>query len=721
MNFPVNRSGDLNYDTYFLYQTVDGSAKAGTDYTATSGIFKLPAGALSANLGVTTLGSSVVYPDKSFTLNLTNAIGVGPAPNFTEQQTFVTGSTPSSVTAADLNGDGKPDLIIANAHSNTVSVYLNTTAPGATMPSFSAQYSFATGAGPASVITADINGDGKPDIIVANEGDFASVLLNTTPTGAITPSFAAQQSLDVYLSVSVTVADINGDGKPDLIFADSTGGGDVLLNTTPTGSLTVSFTDQPIPAGLFSASVTVADLNNDGKPDIIVSADSQDNNVYVFLNTTAPGATIPTFAPRQSFPTGITPQSVRTADINGDGRPDIIVANQNGDTVSVLLNTTAPGAAIPSFAAQQIYDAGDGEYGLSVADVNGDGRPDIIVTNYGSDAVSILLNITAPGATTPSFITTQSFATGYGSFSIATADLNNDGKPDIIVGNYFSNTVSVLLNTTPAPMAAVNFPPQLNFATGNSPTSVTVKDVNGDGLPDLVVANTASNTVSVLLNTTAPGAITPSFAAQQTFATGSSPASVTVKDVNGDGLPDLVVANTASNTVSVLLNTQYSASISPASIAGTIQYKVPVLSLSSTSLDFGNTNEGVTSPSQTVTLKNIGDASITGMSFTFSGGGNDDFSENSDCGSTLTNGSKCNINITFTPSSSGTRSTTLVITSSAPTSPDIINLAGIGNAAASGDGGSGTTSSGGGGVLGVLGLLILTGLVGLQRRRVPRN
>ena len=84
---------------------------------------------------------------------------------------------------------------------------------------------------------------------------------------------------------------------------------------------------------------------------------------------------------------------------------------------------------------------------------------------------------------------------------------------------------------------------------------MTAADVNGDGKPDLIVANSNDNTVSVLLNTTAPGAATPSFATQQTFATGNTPVSVTAADLNGDGKPDLIVANETDNTVSVLLNT----------------------------------------------------------------------------------------------------------------------------------------------------------------------
>src|SRR5882724_5264474 len=214
------------------------------------------------------------------------------------------------------------------------------------------------------------------------------------------------------------------------------------------------------------------------------------------------------FAAKQDFDTGASPRSVTVGDLNGDGKLDLAVANVNSNTLSVLLNTTAPGAATTSFATKQDFATGTAPVSVRVGDLNRDGKLDLAVVNIISNTVSVLLNTTSPGAATSHFASKQDFATGDGPVSVTVGDLNGDGKLDLAVANLIS-TVSVLFNTTASGAATSSFAIKQDFATGDGPRSVTEGDLNGDGKLDLAVVNFNSNTVAVLLNTTDPGAATP--------------------------------------------------------------------------------------------------------------------------------------------------------------------------------------------------------------------
>ncbi|MEG4458628.1 DUF4347 domain-containing protein, partial [Microcoleus sp. N9_A1] len=267
------------------------------------------------------------------------------------------------------------------------------------------------------------------------------------------------------------------------------------------------------------------------------------------------------FAPQVDFPTGTSPYSVSIGDINGDGRPDLAVVNIGNNSASILLNTTPTGAATPTFSPQVAFQAGDFPRSFSIGDFNGDGLPDLAVVNSDDNSASILLNTTPTNATTPSFATQVTFATGAYPASVSIGDINGDGKPDLAVVNSDNNTASILLNTTPTNATTPTFATKVDFPTGSIPVSVSIGDFNGDNLPDLAVVNSGSNTASILLNTTPTNATTPSFATQVTFATGTYPASVSIGDINGDGKPDLAVANYGSNSASILLNTTPKVSI----------------------------------------------------------------------------------------------------------------------------------------------------------------
>src|SRR5262249_39939511 len=144
-----------------------------------------------------------------------------------------------------------------------------------------------------------------------------------------------------------------------------------------------------------------------------------------------------------------SPGPAAVGDVNGDGKPDLVTPISDG-TVSVLLNTTAQGASVPAFAPQVTFAVGNNPSSVAVGDVNGDGKPDLAVTNFFDGTVSVLLNTTVQGATVPAFASLVSFAAGNIPRWVAVGDFNGDGKPDLAVANLLLNgTVTVLLNTTP--------------------------------------------------------------------------------------------------------------------------------------------------------------------------------------------------------------------------------------------------------------------------------
>ncbi|HVS99469.1 MAG TPA: VCBS repeat-containing protein [Solirubrobacterales bacterium] len=275
-------------------------------------------------------------------------------------------------------------------------------------------------------------------------------------------------------------------------------------------------------------SVAIGDFNGDGKPDLAV-ANRRSDSVSVLL-----GEGDGRFAAEADYATGSSPFSVAIGDFNGDGRPDLAVANSGSDSVSVLL-----GHGDGSFAAKADYATGTFPISVAIGDLNGDGKPDLAVADAGSGNVSVLLGI-GDGSFTPK----ADYATGTEPCSVAIGDLNGDGKPDLAVANRRSDSVSVLLGHGDGIFAA-----KADYATGSSPESVAIGDLNGDDRPDLAVANRGADNVSVLL-----GEGDGSFAAKADYATGTGPAAVAIGDLNGDGRPDLAVANFVSSSVSVLLN-----------------------------------------------------------------------------------------------------------------------------------------------------------------------
>jgi hypothetical protein len=222
------------------------------------------------------------------------------------------------------------------------------------------------------------------------------------------------------------------------------------------------------------------------------------------------------------------------------------VTNGVSTLVSVFRNTGSSGTV--SFDTKVDFTTGNSPYSVAIGDIDGDSKPDLAVANQESNTVSVLRNIGSSG--TLNFATKVDFAVGTSPYSVAIGDIDGDGKPDLAVVNYYSDAVSVLHNTGIS--GTVSFATKVDLATGRHPASVAIGDIDGDGKPDLAVANTNSDNVSVFCNIGSSG--TPGFAAKVDFTTGNSPYSVAIGDMDGDGKPDLATANSIANQVSVLQN-----------------------------------------------------------------------------------------------------------------------------------------------------------------------
>jgi FG-GAP-like repeat/FG-GAP repeat len=381
--------------------------------------------------------------------------GPNPGPGYTP------GYTPNSVAIADVNGDGTPDLVVATTVDQGYaqdpglgSVYLGIPATPGTFQNV-VDYP-TTGSNPSGIVAVALAGSGSPDMVVSNFGNGTASVFAHDPANP--GKFLAATTLNTGGQPNQVVsADINGDGLPDLVFADlSTSGNAIVMlqNAATPGQFMAPLN---LATGGMTASVAIGDVNGDGKPDIVATIyDSNGNNgqVIVFLqSTTTPG----TFAAGVTFPAGAQPQSVRIADVNGDGLPDLVVANRgpgNNGTgapgVSVLLqNSATPG----TFLAPVTYTTPWGAVDVAVADLNGDGKPDLVVASLGpapTGAVSVLLQSTTTAGT---FGTATSYA-GYGQpLSVAVADLNGDGHPDIAVADGYTATVMLQIAATPGTFA----------------------------------------------------------------------------------------------------------------------------------------------------------------------------------------------------------------------------------------------------------------------------
>ncbi|HUB59235.1 MAG TPA: FG-GAP-like repeat-containing protein [Puia sp.] len=439
---------------------------------------------------------------------------------FSAQTTVPTGLGPQYICNADLDGDGKPDLIVANGDSNTVTIYHNNSTPGAIAFSEVASFTMGNNGYPIGVAAGDLDGDGKPDIVISNY--FTQTLtfyLNASSSGNIVMDSVLSVPSGNYI-LGASIADLNGDGKPEVMVACQ--GSNLLSIYTNSSTLGhIGFSNETsilAPAGGSPFKALVADIDGDGKPDL-VATNSYLNTVSVYLNTTPAGGAV-SFATDVDFTTGNFPEGAAIGDIDGDGKPDLVVANNSDNTLSLFLNTSTSGNV--SFAPQETVNSGATAYDLVIADFDGDGKPDIAVDDQFNNTVSVHRNISTPG--TIAINPNVDYATGNIPYSITTADFDGDGKPDLVTCNDADNTFTVLRNKSSSEPAITSFTPAIG-ATG---TIVTIVGVNLNGVSSVNFGDSAAasftyvspDTVTAVVGSGASGAVSLMAAAGGTSLAG---------------------------------------------------------------------------------------------------------------------------------------------------------------------------------------------------------
>jgi FG-GAP-like repeat len=349
---------------------------------------------------------------------------------------------------------------------------------------------FKAGKGPGSLALADLNGDGRLDLVVANdEDDTVTVLLGDGKGGfraAPGSPFPAGKSPN-----DIAIADFDGDGKPDLAFPNHDSKyvtiliGDGRGGFSPAAGSPVAVQSRPHPHG-----IAAADFDGDGHVDFAVESWGNDQVEVVFG---AGGGRFRT--PGRLYGVGKMPyQKLRAGDVNGDGAQDLVTTNFEGGNVTVLLGDgkggfhEAPGSPFP---------AGASPFSLALADLNGDGHLDIVAANFSGqggdtsrDAVNVLLG-DGRGGFRP--MKGSPFASGANPVGVAVGDVNGDGRPDVVTANMSGGDVTVLLGD-----GRGSFLPGVGRPAGKEPYRVAVGDVDRDGRAEIFVANHGNGDVTMI-------------------------------------------------------------------------------------------------------------------------------------------------------------------------------------------------------------------------------
>ncbi len=471
----------------------------------------------------------------------------------------------------DFDGDGKLDLILISQAKQTLQAFRNQFQANGTISGPTSYFPVIGGKGMEDVACGDIDGDGKPDLAVCNRTDKTlSVLRNTSADGNI--SFSTPVTFPATDPLRVAVADVNADGKPDVIVANFNGSISVFGNTASVGVINASSLAAKVDFGVsgFVSSLALSDIDADGKTDVMVTNGS---NICILKNISAGGAiTGSSFATKVDVPMGFFVDQIQAADLDGDTKPDLVVTNGGRNSISILKNITTVGVILPwSFNSRVDFPTTDQIRSICIADADGDTRPDIIM---GGSSLSYFQNII--GISPPTITSFNPASGGAGNLitingsNFSTTAAANVVKFNGVKASVLSSTASTIVVSVPETAATGTVTVSVIGRTANSPspftvipvpkissfiptmggpgTSVTITGINFSSTPpdDLVKINGVTATVTSASPTSLVVSVPPS------ATTGYI--SVTVNEQTGTSAKGFIVPPITTSTLPTTYN-----------------------------------------------------------------------------------------------------------------------------------------------------------------------